>query len=338
MATNKNAITRYIALDKCFRNPGIRFDISKLVDECNEALLSLNPDASGVEKRQVYYDINFMKDPKGYNAPIITFRDGKNVYYRYSDIHFSINNQPLNGQEAQLLNESLMTLSRFKGLPQFEWLEELRTRLEQSFKLNSEEEVIGFDKNPYLQGIEHLTTLYNAIINKQTLAITYQPFQKDQQIIEISPWYLKQYNNRWYLLAPDHNNHDSEHPYTYPLDRIVAINESKAEYRPNTQIDFNEYFEDVVGITVYKDKEVETIKLKVDKKLWPYIETKPLHGSQSVLERNDNHIIIKLKVIPNYELESVLFSRGESIEILEPAHLRTSFAKRVEVLAEKYRK
>lgn len=338
MAVTKNALIRYLTLDKCLGNPGRKYFIDDLVDTCNEALLDVDPHSSGVKKRQIQADLRFLEDPKGFDAPLARIRDGKKTFYRYQDVHFSISNQPINEQEAQLLRESIFTLSRFQGLPQFEWLEELKARLEQSFKLKTEEEVLSFDENPYLQGKTHLSTLYNAIVNKQPLAITYKPFQKEEQIIEISPWHLKQFNNRWYLLAPNHNNHESERPHTYPLDRIVAINESRAEYRPNTQIDFNEYFEDVIGVTIYEEKKVETIKLKVDKKLWPYIDTKPLHGSQKVLERHDDHIVIRLEVIPNYELESVIFSRGEAIEILEPKHLREKFAERVEILAEKYRR
>ncbi len=38
MATNKHAIIRYQALDKCFSNWYKRFDIEALVEACNEAL------------------------------------------------------------------------------------------------------------------------------------------------------------------------------------------------------------------------------------------------------------------------------------------------------------
>lgn len=337
MAVTKNALIRYLTLDKCLGNPGRKYFIDDLVKACNEALQDVDPDSTGVRKRQVQADLKFLEDPKGFEAPIARIKDGKRTFYRYQDIHFSITNQPLNEQEAQLLRESIYTLSRFQGLPQFEWLEELKARLEQSFKLKSEKEVMSFDENPYLKGKDHLSALYNAIINQQALTIAYQPFQKEEQNLEISPWYLKQFNNRWYLLALNHAHEDKENPHIYPLDRIVSIKENNTAYQPNAQIDFNEYFEDVIGVTIFKDKKVETIKLKIDQELWPYIETKPLHGSQKILERNEDHIIIQLQVIPNYELESLIFSRGEAIEILEPEHLREKFAKRVEKLMERYK-
>jgi len=138
MATNKNATLRYIALDRCLRNPGKRYDIGALVKACNDSLTDVDPNSSGVKKRQVYDDLKFMRDSRGYEAPIESEREGRKAFYRYSDRNYSINNQPLNEQEALQLKESLLTLSRFKGLPQFEWIEELITRLEQSFHLKTE--------------------------------------------------------------------------------------------------------------------------------------------------------------------------------------------------------
>lgn len=137
MSTNKNATIRYQALDRCFRNPGKRYNIEDLVNVCNEALSDVDPASSGIKKRQVYEDIKFMQDSRGFDAPIETYKDGRNAYYRYSDSNYSTNSQPLNEMEAQQLKESLLTLRRFKGLPQFDWMEELSTRLEHTFQLKA---------------------------------------------------------------------------------------------------------------------------------------------------------------------------------------------------------
>ena len=60
MATNKHAIIRYQALDKCFSNWYKRFDIEALVQACNDALYQFTGIDEGVKKRQVYSDISFM--------------------------------------------------------------------------------------------------------------------------------------------------------------------------------------------------------------------------------------------------------------------------------------
>lgn len=335
MATNKNAITRYKALDHCFRNRGRKYFIEDLVEACNQALRDMDPQSSGIQRRQVFDDIRFMSSETGYGAPIEKFRDGRRTFYRYSDVHFSITNQPLNEQEARLLTNTIQTLSRFKGLPQFEWLEETKTRLEQTFKLRTEEEIMSFDENPYLQGQKHLSTLYNAIVNKIALSITYQSFRKSEyEVFNISPWRLKQYNNRWFLFGLNH--YDYEQITNIPLDRIVKIEEEKTYFHPNDRIDFDEYFEDIIGVTLYDGKVPEKIIIKIDDGLWPYIKTKPLHGSQKVLERHDNHVIIQLEVIPNYELESLILSRGEELEVIAPPHFREKMAARINKMIQRY--
>jgi len=120
------------------------------------------------------------------------------------------------------------------------------------------------------------------------------------------------------------------------LDRIICFEHSKEEFIPNIAIDFVEYFEDIIGVTLPEKTESEKIILKVDAIQWPYIKTKPLHGSQKVQERNDHFIVIELELVPNYELEAVLFSFGDHIEILKPDELKNSFKERLKNLYLKY--
>ena len=334
MATNKNATIRYQTLNRCFRNPGRKYYIEDLVEACNDSLLDIDPSSTGIRKRQIFDDIKFMRDSQGFDAPIESFKDGKKVYYRYNVLSFSINNQPLNEKEAQQLKESLMTLSRFKGMPQFEWVDEIKARLETSFQLKSREKVIEFEENQYLTGREHLGILYDAIVNKQALDLQYQPFTREDSIqMILHPYFLKQYNNRWFLLARSGN---AKNMTTIPLDRIKEIHTMKEEYLKNTEIDFEEYFEDVIGVTVPNAGIVEKVILKIDIQTWPYLKTKPIHGSQKVKEQTTEFVIIELQLIPNFELESLIFSHAEKIEVLSPNSLRENIIKRIQKLNQKY--
>jgi predicted DNA-binding transcriptional regulator YafY len=327
MATNKNAAIRYQALDRCFRNPGRKYYIEDLIDVCNEALSEIDPDSSGIQLRQIRDDIKFMRDPLGYNAPIEAIPDPRKCYYRYSDLSFSINNQPLNEKEAQQLSEALMTLSRFKGMPQFKWIDEIKARLEQSFNLKSEDQVLSFEQNPYLTGLEFIGELYNSIINKQTLSITYHPFKADEDMqFVLHPYYLKQYNNRWFLWG---KNHESDDLANLALDRIQSVGNSSVEYLPNAEVNFEEFFEDVIGVTVPGDAKLETVVLKIDKDLWPYIKTKPIHGSQKLKEITKDYTIIELDLFLNFELEKLILSHGEQVTVLFPEQLRNSIYSRI---------
>jgi len=334
MATNKNATIRYQTLDRCFRNPGKRYFIEDLTEACNQALLDIDPTSSGVQKRQIYEDIKFMRDSRGFDAPIESYKENKKAYYRYDDSNFSINNQPLNEQEAQQLREALLTLSRFKGMPQFEWIEEIKVRLEHSFNLKSEENIISFDENEFLKGREFIGDLFNAIVNKQTLLIHYKPFKAEENIhLEIHPYHLKQFNNRWFLFGW---NEKEEHISNIALDRISSFSVSETQLIPNVEIDFKDFFDDIIGVSIPLNEKPKKILLKVDSELWPYIQTKPLHGSQKNKEIAKDYTVIELNLIPNYELEALILSFGEKIEVLSPDSLRQRIIDRIQSLSKRY--
>lgn len=336
MATNKHATIRYQTLDKCFRNPGRRYYIDDLIDACNNALYEYTGLEVGVKRRQVLDDIKFMESEQGWFVPLAHIRDGKRVYFRYEDMSFSINNQPLNETEQIQLKEALLTLSRFKGMPQFEWIEEINTRLSTGLNLSkTNQQIIEFEQNDYLKGLEFITPIYNAIYYKRVLDVDYRSFKSDiNQIITFHPYYLKQYKNRWFAFGL---NAELKMLTNLALDRIIEVNDNSIEYIENSEINFEEYFEDVIGVTVYSDKKPEKILLKIANNLYPYILTKPLHGSQISKVRDNNSLFIELTVIPNIELEALILSFGEGIEVIDPEYLRTKITNRIKSMLASYK-
>jgi predicted DNA-binding transcriptional regulator YafY len=84
------------------------------------------------------------------------------------------------------------------------------------------------------------------------------------------------------------------------------------------------------------DEESEDIVIKVAKKRFNYIKTKPLHLSQRIIEECENYAVININVKINKELESLLLSFGSDIEILSPSSFRNSFLKKIEAMNEIY--
>lgn len=337
MATNKHAIIRYQTLDKCFRNPGRKYFIEDLVDACSNAIYEFTGSDSGIKRRQILEDIKFMESMHGWTIPLARIRDGHRVFFRYEDRSFSINNQPLNETEENQLKEALLTLSRFKGMPQFEWVDEISARLDSGLGLSHHsEKIIEFDQNNFLKGLEFITPIYNAILYKKAINIEYQSFkQETAQTIVFHSYFLKQYNNRWYVFG---KNDASQFIINLALDRIIAIEESKIKYVPNNTIDFNEYFEDIVGVTLSNEAKVEKVVIQVSNELLPYIKTKPIHGSQKLKEQDKTHALVTLDLIPNYELESLILSFGEGVQVLTPISLRDKIRNRIERNYRSYKK
>lgn len=321
MTTNKQATIRYHALDKCFSNPGRRYYIEDLVEACNSSIYDYTGRNESIKKRQIFDDIKFMESDHGWSVPLDRIRDGRRVYYRYSNKSFSIKNRPINETELNQLRDTLLILNRFKGFPNFDWMEEMLLRIESSLSIKENHTaVVSFEQNIYLKGMSFFSTIFNAIQFKVVLVIEYLSFKQTRsKSIFLSPYFLKQYNNRWFLFG---HNEEFDCLSNLALDRIIGISETTNKFTVNDSINFEEYFEDVVGVTVHEDQNPAPILLRISRQLWPYIDTKPLHGSQKVKEKTADYVIIELRVQINYELISLIFSLGEEAAVLAPDQLR----------------
>lgn len=341
MATNKHAMIRYQALDACFANRYKRFFIEDLIEACNKALqefyLSKEDTVNDVEyyvkRRTIFNDIAFMQSEEGWSAPIKRFYESHRCYYRYEDENFSINKRDFSQAELDTLDEALIMLNRLNGTAGFDWVSEFIANFEDKLgRKKNTTPVIGYEKNPFLTGIENLSVLYNYIVNKQVIKISYQHFTQGEMVHIMHPYYLKQYNNRWFLFGITEQN--KEVLTNLALDRIANIELADTPYIPNTSFDFEEYFDDVVGVSVPRSGEPEKVVLKISEKQYPYIKTKPLHPSQAELDKDNR--IIQLDVFLNWELESLILSYGDDIEVIEPISLRERIQKRVKNLLEIY--
>ena len=336
MATNKNALIRYKILDRCFKNTGRQYFIEDLIAECEKVMLDIDPLSSGISRRQIFDDIAFMESNEGWEIELRKQRKGKKVFYRYVNTSFSINNMPLNEVEVNQLKDAVNILSQFKGMPQFEWVNELIPKLAQGMQAKeSLPTIMEFDHNQYLKGIEHLGTLHNAIFYKKVLSISYQPYENPTpfQVI-LHPYFLKQYNNRWFLFGfnPDKNKYD----WNLALDRIVNIMEIKNVYQKNIAIDWQVYFEDIIGVTKPMEETIEDVVLHFTDKTARYIETKPIHGSQKSKWLDNSTLEIRLQVMINYELERLILSYADAVMVVKPMSLRESILSRLNKSVSQY--
>ena len=317
MPTNKNAAIRYQTLDKCFRDRRHRYYIEDLIDKCEEAIYYYNG-VGGVSRRQIFEDIKFMESETGWSVPLERKQDGRRVYYRYRDPDFTINAQPLTEEEARQLRSVIITLRRFRGLPSNAWVDEVISNLEWRFGLRGKQEnMIGFEQNTYLRGLNLLPDIIDAATSHQAVRITYRNYKNcdEEYTVVVHPWYIKQYNNRWFLMAYDA---EADRISNYALDRIQNFNvEEDVAYIPNKEVDFEHYFDDVFGVTI-PPSDVEKIRvlLQFSKKQYPYIVSKPLHHSQEIVDAENR--ILAVEVRPTYEFTQLILSFGFDVQVLEP--------------------
>lgn len=329
MAINKHQIIRYNRLDRCFKNSGKEYTIEALLDAVNEAILEHDSTSSGIQMRALRNDIQFMRSEAGYNAPIETLKSSRgSYYYRYAYKNFSIHNSPLNDTEAQQLKKAVSILQRFEGSPEFEWVNEIAPLLNDKFGLkNNEQKVMSLETNIDYRGYAYITPIFNAIINKTVLLITYEPFGKEPYVVTFHPYHLKQYNNRWFLFGYNAFNQNSR--WNLALDRISGTIETTNEKYKTDETDWQEFFDDIIGVSRNPIGGIEEVKLLFKKEQAPYIETKPLHWSQKTKTLENGCLEIRIKVILNFELEMKILAFGENVTVLEPAFLAKRIKERI---------
>ena len=297
-----------------------------IFDACNEelerrdfkAITAMNSVRDDIEQIQRIYP----------GADVESYREGRNIYYRYVDPEFSIFKTPMKADEIIQLTQTLRLLRRFKGLPQFNWVDEIADRLGASLKLEeATDEIVGFDENLDLEGMDNFTPLFNAIVDKQPLKLSYQSFKQDnEETIIVHPYYLKQYNQRWFLIAW---NDKLNFMANYAFDRIKGIEIANVPYKP-TDVNFFDYFEDMIGVSKDTRTEPQAVKLWVSAAQWPYIKTKPLHGAtQRLVSFDEKGAVVTIEVYLNYELEQQILSFGEKVKVLEPVELKERIKERL---------
>lgn len=319
MASNKHAQIRYKVLDDCFSNIHRKFYFEDLMDRCNDALRELyGEEHTGIKTRTLRMDISYMRDRAGESGvEIVATDDGNGYYYRYSEPDFSIFKRGLGKDDLAQLKETILMLQRFKGMPNFDWMSELVVKMEDKLDLRGvSKSVVGYEENRSYIGLDWFQDLFDAIINKSVLHIQYKTFADETYDWTIHPYYIKEYNNRWFLFGL---NEESNTIYNIPLDRIWAVEQVHKDYI-STEIDFESYLDDVIGVTVLEAPK-ETIRLQFSEHRFPYVTTKAIHPSQRIVD-NDNRIV-EISVIPNNELEALILSYGKDVEVLAPESFRT---------------
>ncbi|MFR1814457.1 helix-turn-helix transcriptional regulator [Dysgonomonas capnocytophagoides] len=319
MPVNRNALIRYKTIDTCLRNKYRQWTLEDLIDACSDALYEYEGIDKGISKRTVQMDIQMMRSEKlGYNAPIIVY---DNKYYKYEDEDYSITNTPLSEQDLKTMSEAVEVLRQFKGFSYFSGMGDIVSRLEDHVTSAKQKTipVIDFEKNEGLKGLDYLDIIYHAIVNKQVLNLKYRSFKaRSANTFLFYPYLLKEYRNRWFVFGRRKGN-----LINLALDRIHNIEiAEKEKFVENDLFDPQTFFEDLVGVTKNIGMKTETVRFWVNKENAPYVQTKPFHKSQKVVEElEDGSKIFEINVVINQELQREFFGYADTIKILSPKSL-----------------
>jgi predicted DNA-binding transcriptional regulator YafY len=284
-----------------------------------------------ISRKTLFNDLKFLKEEKG--APINKPTHSDSFYY-YTE-KFSIKNIVLDEDEIYLLRQASELLKKAAPFQISSEIDLIISKLDNRINTNVNSTIIEFESNNLLQGLEWIKNIFDAIICKQALKVTYQPFNKpDKSDIIFSPYLLKEYRNRWFVFG---KNTYYNSVNVLALDRVKNIRNASNKYDEALIFDSEKYFSNLIGVSVPKDAEVQTVEIKVKAVLVPYIITKPLHRNQTVRKKYKNgDILIEMSVFINYELKSLILSHGSGLIVKKPLSLKQELLKEIDSIRNNY--
>lgn len=248
------------------------------------------------------------------------------------------------------------------GLIPGEWMAESLVEIHKMMDREKKtyRKIIEFDSNEKLRNLHLIPALYKAIENKQVLRLVYHAhFSKDKYLV-FCPCFLKEWNNRWFVFGHSRDESDSKADPKKndicALDRIKEIRVLDGEKYVEPEIDYVNYFEDMIGVSR------TTIKRKTDGKIITFaarkimievrgkdarytyerLLSKPLHKSQVVekeFDEEEGTALVSLTVVPNNELMGRLLEYGPNIRVVDTKENHSFykwFSEHVRQMAELY--
>jgi predicted DNA-binding transcriptional regulator YafY len=339
MPANKYALLRYRIIDRCLTNKGKPYPTREdLRQACEDALFGSGGEAISIST--IDKDIWAMKNEGelGYYAPIKFSKQHGGYFYETEG--YSISELSLGDDDLEAIRFATATLDQFRHVPilrQYESaIEKIINRVNISPNPDdaSLSKYIQFEVSTVSRGNEYLGPLLDYIRSKKSIRIAYRKFSDDKlKEYELHPYLLKEYHNRWYLVAFDVN---SEGIRTFGLERMERLETAEKKFTVDKQFNPDHFFKYSIGITEISDKPQEII-LSFDPVPGKYLLTQPIHASQTLLNQSKNEIRIGLEVLITHELVSLILSYGSGVRVIKPTKLSRQIESIAREIADRYK-
>ncbi len=172
---------------------------------------------------------------------------------------------------------------------------------------------------------ECLPALIKAIKFSHPVAFDYIYVREEGRMRKkkVLPHYLKEDQQRWYLLAYDNNMLK-----TFNVDCIRNLRIYYEEtFKRDMDIDANDLFKDSYGIWNQPDIPIENIELSYSALDGRFLKSVPLHHSQTIIADNETEFRITLRLRITNDFVMALLARSSSLTVIKPLHLRERIRK-----------
>lgn len=324
---------RALVLDACFQQRDRQWTWPQLAAAISDDERTTDPNAPSYDRSTVARVLRAMRSGElGYRAPIVVHH---NKYYAYADAHFAVATAAATSvrpEDITQLHDLLHLVRSLPNIPAVAELDALAARLAQLIDQQppptDPRTLIQFDHLPDGPGQHWLPRIYPHVRDQRTARLTFQPFDEPAQQHTVSPYLLKEYNRRWYVVGYDHGSGDIR---PFALDRILTWDDVFATpfYRHPRFVP-QHWYRYLYGISVPHGAEPEFVHIRVNYIRTKYMDTKPWHPSQTrIADHPDGGATYQFFVIINFEWEQLLLSFADEITLLAPSHLRDKMRQRL---------
>ena len=249
-------------------------------------------------------------DRKGYDNDLAfsekTFKRDRNLLFELFGIETQFKRSTMtyqivddeNWEQSQGIFENLMLINAYK-------------------QTVDHSKIMLFEKRQ-ASGLQHLEGIIYAIKNSKTVSLHYKKYWETAcQRKILQPYVLKEFRNRWYLLANEDDGKDFLLK-TYGLDRITDFNIHNKTFTKK-EIDIDALFINSFGIVSTLHENPEKIILTFKQRQGGFVKSLPIHHSQKILIDNDEEYKIEMTLVPTYDFYQELLTHAERLTIVEPS-------------------
>ena len=186
-------------------------------------------------------------------------------------------------------------------------------------------------------GVEFVQIILEAIDKKRGIECDYYSYNKksvkQQKLI---PYFLRTWENRWYLVAePDNHHHGIS---IFALERMEDVKLTRERMLPSNKISAEEYFDGSFGVNHSDNQKPEMIRIKVYGAQVEYVRALPIHESQKEIEVTSEWSIFEYRLVPCYNFYQQLLWHREKLEVIEPSAIREELKSTLQKMLSNYGK
>lgn len=189
-----------------------------------------------------------------------------------------------------------------------------------------------------IPGGQHLIpAILDAISRNKKIRFNYVSFYENKRFARlVSPYGLKQWRQRWYLL---YTTDDNKEISVCALERISELNILENEpFILDKKLDLRKHFRNVIGVNVdTSNYDPEKVIVRIYGNQRKYFESVPLHESQKRIRQENEFSDYEFFILPEYEFLHTILQQGENAEIISPLWLREEIKVKLQNLINLYK-